>query len=629
MNDFSTTEIAEKSAQRTIDKILDSIYSPAARRLSVARIKIAETLTSYLKFNIDRCARVKTIDQSSESRSIKEIFVDLRLAHKDREILSTSLLPKVHNGDRCILIGKGGSGKSVLIKHMFLEHIRAGLKKVPLLVEMRKFDSSRHKSLAALCEETLLLKDALPSGVFRTLCEDGFFNFFFDGFDELKRPDKVTVESELLDLARRFPNCGILVSGRNNSRFPAWEGFSTHSICDLDLAEIKMVINSSKYGAAARERLIAEIEHGPLARRREILSTPLLANLFIMTYANYGDIPKNLSGFYGRAFDTLAARHDATKESFKRDLCLAPDAWRILFGLFCLKSYLSSRLEFEDGQLREFLGAARKYAASLEIFEGVDRIPLEALCEDLWEGLNVLVKDYGSFHFLHRSFQEYFAAECVSRTINSKVREVLSAFARRESDSAFMMAFELNEERVTDTFIAPGLSELKEQLSFGDRGIPEKIFLLLGPTLEFASDNSSLPNYKEFRFSNETTLDFLRAASSICSSSKAFRDWESSVEHHCKAMVPNIPKNLMPKSGLNYEVTWGTEGLPSVQVFDAPEESEVVTRLQSSINDSYKKSFKKMSPNDPNLFHAIISRCEQVIRKREQRRSSIDRLIGL
>jgi hypothetical protein len=630
MSEFDGSKIAEGAAQRTIDKILDDLYSPTKEKIAVQRIKLRETFEAYFKSNFERCSQIRTIDQSAGARNLAEIFVDLRLKSRRDPIRSHELFAKICGGSRCIITGKGGSGKSVLFKYFFLKHFVDDLGRIPLLIELRRFESSRHRTLMNLCEDTLLLQSSLPSGVFKSLCGEGYFDFFFDGFDELKRSDKDAIESELLDLARRFPRCGVAVSGRDNRKFSTWEGFEDHIICDLNLDEIKSIVRTTTYDKATKERFITEIERGTLTDRMQLLATPLLANLFIMTYANYGEIPRNLSGFYSRAFDTLAARHDSTKEAFKRDLCLVPDAWRTLFGIFCLISYIRMTYKFDESELKNFVREAVTYASSLHSLREVHAISIDDLCDDLWEGINILVRDYGAFQFIHRNFQEYFAAECVSRTINSDTRSILGEFASRDTDSTFSMAFEINEERVTDEFLLPGIADFKRGLCRNEEELADGIFFLLEPKISVISYSKykGLPG-KLWCFQNTEIRNFLLGAASLSSLSARFRAWELEAEKLCIEMAPIIPANKISPLGSTYEVSWTATGslefLMSVELADGPFEE----RLRDHLQVRSKKMLMNLRRQFDDLFPVLISRVDEVIVSREKRRLSMSYLLGL
>lgn len=129
--------------------------------------------------------------------------------------------------------------------------------------------------------------------------------------------------------------------------------------------------------------------------------------MMLLTFDQFADIPEKVYLFYEQAFDTLFAKHDATKEAYKRKTYtgLSIDIFKKTLAYFCLASYYDQKHQFTDSEVREYINKSIKMM-------NYD-IKTEDFLKDLRESVCILQKDGLYWIFTHRSFQEYFSAYCL------------------------------------------------------------------------------------------------------------------------------------------------------------------------------------------------------------------------
>lgn len=167
--------------------------------------------------------------------------------------------------------------------------------------------------------------------------------------------------------------------------------------------------------------------------------------MMLMTFHENAVVPSKLTTFYDSAFQTLLTWHDATKDSFERERTLSVDKFRRVFSTFCLLSYCDQSFEFSEQALTTLIQRSLKY-------HGYEADPVDVQ-HDICESANLIQRDGLVFSFVHRSFQEYFAAECAMRVVSGKAEELLKIFAKRERDSVFFMCYEIHPELVYDKYL--------------------------------------------------------------------------------------------------------------------------------------------------------------------------------
>ena len=127
--------------------------------------------------------------------------------------------------------------------------------------------------------------------------------------------------------------------------------------------------------------------------------------VMLLTFQKHASIPERLNDFYDEAFVTLFNVHDATKDSYVRDIRsgLGCEDFKLVFSYICFKSYFNGEFQFSESRIRFYIQQAK---------EKFDRFnfTVENFQEDLTQSVCMLVKEGGTYRFSHRSFQEYFAA---------------------------------------------------------------------------------------------------------------------------------------------------------------------------------------------------------------------------
>ena len=103
---------------------------------------------------------------------------------------------------------------------------------------------------------------------------------------------------------------------------------------------------------------------------QELLKTPLLITLLLISYNHNGELPKHFADFYDKLFHALLRRHDLLKKQFERQtLCpISDDQFRELFDRLCYFSKKKARNSFEKADLIEYINKAKEQDASVIVF---------------------------------------------------------------------------------------------------------------------------------------------------------------------------------------------------------------------------------------------------------------------
>lgn len=190
------------------------------------------------------------------------------------------------------------------------------------------------------------------------------------------------------------------------------------------------------------------------------MSLPILLGMMLLAYRTYADIPDRMTVFYSQAFETLYSIHDAeNKELFKRKhhAGLAPDVFKSVLQAFCYLSLSNHDIEFSEDTLGSYTRRALKIS-------GVD-VSYDKFKNDLIHNVCIIQPDGLSYVFVHRSFQEYFAALFAINYSGEKKFEVFDQIVNVSGSAVAQMMMEIDPIKSKRLWLLPKMTNFSKYLS--------------------------------------------------------------------------------------------------------------------------------------------------------------------
>jgi hypothetical protein len=359
------------------------------------------------------------------------------------EPVKAFLLARSLEGSRLVLLGKPGAGKTTLSEcFAFATAAQAladeaalpagfewaeGIAQLPVFYRIRDLvkDQKAGESLRPCWyrNASRRLGLELPPWFFEREADTGGLLLLLDGLDEAGSPGR---RNELVDEIGRFADllpdsCTVIVTTRPHDyaqrRFDP-SSFAHFELCDFNDDEIQSLIH--RWSAAhardpqdaqeKEQRLWTALEgRGDL---HELARNALLLTMIVRVHFGLGTLPDSRLDLYAKCVDTLLEHWSApgdlgkspVERSVKHDF-LAKLAFELQreAGESLRDREIALRVERDDlaRRLRRYLHENCPDAVS-RVDETIDRLHKRDA---------ILVSDGGDgFRFLHRSFQEYFAA---------------------------------------------------------------------------------------------------------------------------------------------------------------------------------------------------------------------------
>lgn len=441
---------------------------------SKANPKIRENINKWktkqnaetLRTNIRQIGNISTI-ASKKSSTIDEIYFPAKiLIPKGSSRLITHAADLFIGKSRIALIlGTAGQGKSVFLRYLCLQDLELE-GKIPIFIELRRID--KDKNLHHLLREQLMilgLIEADPEEITALLLESGKCRLFLDGYDEISREYSLRTKAEINQLLASNKLLEVAITSRPGA-------ISQHLRDSFDIAQHEIAPISSqdhsaffsKIGvdAETRTRLLLAIERSR-AEIRNLLSTPLMLTLLVITCAGQQELPDTLPEFYDSLFNVLASTHDGTKPGYTRQKAtsLSNSELERLFSAFCFVSKSKFRRNsLTIRQMEEALEKSKEISNTKCTTEGFRTEVTETVCLMLSDGLETA--------FIHKSIQEYYSARFIHTLDNKNHAEIIlrniSATSLFEWNNELQFLEDFRDRTYENTIGSPHAVQLIESL---------------------------------------------------------------------------------------------------------------------------------------------------------------------
>ena len=471
---MSTNEIVNFDSQKIIADVTTSLITEVIKS-GWQRVKkffkdldakdsiyYGNAYSDYLQNTYERNSKIKTLIYRRVPKDLYSFYECVGVQYKNTIIDTSNVTNLLKISNKLIITGTGGIGKSILLKHLFLNTIE-NTEYIPVLIELRKFNNIEPKDISLynaiyqnLSDNGFKLEDEYYS---YSLSEGGYV-ILLDGFDEVNREKVGKVSEEIKNFTGKYNDNRFVISSRPSDNFIGWNDFHEATACQLTKEQALSLIRKTEFDETVKNTFYNALDNELFEKYNSFASNPLLLTIMLLTFNNHASIPEKLNDFYEEAFATLFNMHDATKDCYVRDIrsSLGCEDFKMIFAYICFKSYFKGDFEFSEARLRDYIQQAKEKFN--DRFFSVDDFQ-----EDLTLSVCMLVKDGLNYRFTHRSFQEYFAAWYTCKLTDDVQSKLLTGWLSESSscltDEYIGMLFDLQTDKVNKIIFCPGIKTIK------------------------------------------------------------------------------------------------------------------------------------------------------------------------
>lgn len=370
-----------------------------------------ECYTSFLIKHVSRTLKIRTIQSPESDVYLNEVYHPLKIkevnsSESNQLIVQDGFL--IQDSNFINIIGIAGQGKSTILRKIFIEQLKIG-EKIPFFIELRKAEKVGVKKYL----EMILLDCGIAASEKSVieLLKSHKVILMLDGFDEINSEYVSTVMDEILSINNQL-STQMITTTRPDTRICNEPNITNYKVEFLSKEDIISIISklNIKNGIDA-DLMPALLE--TLSKNdnlSEVMNLPILVNLFYVSYPYLDSVPESAVDFYSSLFVTLYLRHDKIKNHDREKS--SPLSYKEAFECFnalCFMSLNDSNLDFTEISLSRYVESSMKVNGLLN-----DKNKPEDLLQDFIKVTCLIQKDgFNRYVFLHKSIQEYHAAEFV------------------------------------------------------------------------------------------------------------------------------------------------------------------------------------------------------------------------
>ena len=372
-----------------------------------------------------------------------------------------------------IIEGTGGMGKSMYLTHLFLSSAKQYMEtgRLPVLILLKDYKRETIGTIEFIWHAVKAYDQSITKNQIIKMLEDKKMILLLDGMDEIKSSLRDNFYMDLEGLIKAYSGNTIIMTSRPISSFIAYAKFSLLDIQPLTEEQAVSLLDKIEFwDNTAKQDLIEALKNGLYDSHKQFASNPLLLTILLMTYSSFGEIPGKMHVFYSMAYNTMARFHDKTKGLTRpMHTNLTPEEFAKYFSQFCARTYVEEKLEFTDRLFSVYMD---------KVLRGTDAkaagVTSRDFIEDLTDNLCIMYKEGETYYFIHRSFQEYFAAVFFANDYESKLEQLGDYFDEKNNrtytDRTFDMLYDMIPGKVERFIFLPYLRKMfnKDERNMGD-----------------------------------------------------------------------------------------------------------------------------------------------------------------
>ena len=414
---------------------------------------------SYKKYGI-----VNTLVQNNQQMELKDVYIPLTLKptnSKDRyKFVLIDGFPKAFLKDnRNILItDTAGMGKSTMTKRMFLDVIDSKLG-IPIYIELRRL-TREHDLISEIIQQLNSLTKEANRKIVLELFQTGNFVFFFDGYDEVPISELSYITGYIQEFVDKAGDENYyIMTSRPDNALTCFGSFKTMNICALTRKQSYELLRKLDDNGVTSNLLIEKLKSPDYRTIHEFLKNPLLVSLLFAAFNYKPSIPVKKHIFYRQVFDAYFDSHDLSKgDGYKHEKMsnLAIDDFDTIMRYLGFDCQKKQKVEFEKDELLLMIKATRERIPRVE-FNDSD------LLKDLLKAVPLFCKDGHLYKWMHKSLQEYFAAEFIYKDSKENQDLILSTLYKSSRIERYInlldLYFDIDYSGFEKNILRPFLSE--------------------------------------------------------------------------------------------------------------------------------------------------------------------------
>lgn len=229
MNDERLTEIVVSAFIKELSSDIKSLFKGA---LDEAKQFLENGIKSYIENQHSRFISTKTILKGNTPSYFYDVYHPLNIKNDKHTTATTSINSTFEKSKYITVVGDAGSGKSTLVKHLFLRALNER-NTIPVFIELRYVTNERNSIELYIKEKIFSGKLSENTNILERMLSNGNFLFFLDGYDEIAGESKKAVTEGINNFIERYGKNKYLLTTRPYSDIGQLPLFHNYNIEQL------------------------------------------------------------------------------------------------------------------------------------------------------------------------------------------------------------------------------------------------------------------------------------------------------------------------------------------------------------------------------------------------------------
>lgn len=385
---------------------------------------------------------------------------------------------------RTVLVGNGGMGKSIMLRHLFVQALSDIKKtgKIPLLAEIRDLAYSNKTILDYLVESVTKFDETFSSAKLVSLLNEGRCQILLDGIDEIDLSDKDSYVSQMKDLIIKYPNNQFVLASRDCEIADAVNGFAKLYLRPFDDDKknklIDSLLSAEKYPEENNE-IKAFIKSNFITKHSVFSTNPMLLTFVIVNHPLTKSFNGKIHLIYQAIYKAIINGHDRAKAGYSRVFYSVKDSdeFTKIFREFCSMTFVERENNLDEIKIKKYLDQITKKAKAEDMVVNPHALTFNNFVRDACATSCMMYEETMKYYYIDEGFQEYFFAEKIAISELDEVEKIFQKINKSKAEeyenySAFDMAYEIDDEKIESCFFLPYLRKIfdnkKEEKTYQD-----------------------------------------------------------------------------------------------------------------------------------------------------------------
>lgn len=368
---------------------------------------------------------------------------------------------------KVLLLGSGGSGKTLMMQHLFLDSIsrfqETGI--LPVFLELRNMKLS--DSITGFIAEALNVSgDEFDEKKVDLLLQDGKLHILFDGLDEVDPSGVDDFLRKLTSFAEKYRKVQIVIASRDCAAVNGVRQFMHMYVWPFNDKQSMLLIKKilEKEGALdSKDEVLGYIDKGFIKKNGVFASHPMLLTFVAKNVSKLHEFSDNHLRFYKLAYEAMLSGHDENKKPYDRVFISVDNAsdFTKVFGEFCAKTYILGLQTFELEQFEMYFGQL----TSVNQFENTHKLDVKNFMQDACSTACMMYEKDDKVVYIDPGFQAYLFADYYLKADASVAVELGEQLINKapslfENEDAFDMIYQLEKKKFEYCILKPFLEDI-------------------------------------------------------------------------------------------------------------------------------------------------------------------------